>query len=704
MYGAAQDDRMWSMQYGLSGLQSYELIPKPDPDEIRQLDEEAATLKIETFAVNIVVNITPASSGQWDTIPGRGIVWRLGICSENAFSLSLRIDHFKMQKGMRLFVYNSRQTEMSGPFDNRNNGNFGVLPVRSLAGDTIILEWDIPTHLPPKEFFTITHVGYGYRQPELFSLLKAAASCNIDINCVEGNHWQREKRSVVKLEITKDNNRGISYCTGVLVNQASDSIRPYLLTANHCISSITEAINTVFIFGYERITCNGPIASVETIGGSTLLATKKELDFSLVELSQAATLLHNPYYAGWNTSTSAPASAVGIHHPQGDVKKISIEDDPLVNGTYVSSELNCDPNAHWRVLRWDKGTTERGSSGSPIFDPNHYVVGTLTGGDANCTNPVNDYYAKFALQWDKYNTDSSLYLKCWLNPDDKPITSLDGYDPFAGFNGECDTIGHIGNNEQITLLPSMQWGYISGHNDKYWTGFAEKFENDTIVSIIGLVVDVAKVYSHNSIVDFTIWTGTDYPVTPVYRKQVIVTPEYENYAMHIYFDKAVQIRGNYFVGFTIDYNPVDTFAIYQSAERQYPGLSNMYIEDGGSWRSLLKDVPPLYSSLAIKVMGQFGRQQVQKDVAPEKQLKMLFEPFGNIVYIYANDFNESVIVDCFDASGKKMPVHEIGRSMAMLGENTYLQIEIDVNNLAYGMYIIRVRDSKHVQSGKFVKL
>ena len=64
---------------------------------------------------------------------------------------------------------------------------------------------------------------------------------------------------------------------------------------------------------------------------------------------------------------SAPTSSVGIHHPSGDIKKWSYDADASVSsewGGWGSSGTN----THWEVLDWDIGTTEGGSSGSPLFD------------------------------------------------------------------------------------------------------------------------------------------------------------------------------------------------------------------------------------------------------------------------------------------------------------------------------------------------
>ena len=58
----------------------------------------------------------------------------------------------------------------------------------------------------------------------------------------------------------------------------------------------------------------------------------------------------------------------------------SFEDDPTTTTSFGEISV---PGAgtHVRVEDWDLGTTEGGSSGSPLFDQNHRVIGQLHGGD-----------------------------------------------------------------------------------------------------------------------------------------------------------------------------------------------------------------------------------------------------------------------------------------------------------------------------------
>jgi len=731
----AQETGAWSLHFPLPELTAWMDFPEPVEKIAQVLEEEQnsqSLLKGWVYAVGIDVSINPLTSGQWDTIPGKGLVWRIGVHAENALSLNLFIENFKMQPGMALYVYDSLLENFAGPFDTRNNANGGVLPVQSLPGDRIIVEWNIPVDMRHEicdmryklcdSHFSVVNIGYGFRDMaangKIISLA-AAANCNVDVNCKTGNHWQREKRSVVRLETTIRTGTvtKTQYCTGTLVNQAvdADKKKPYILTANHCISTSDEARNTTFVFGYEKAYCDGsnPTSVPAGISGSNLVATKRELDFALLEMSRNATAAQRPFYAGWNASPEIPQGVTGIHHPQGDTKKISVANSPLETGTFEDKPQNlyCDKNAHWIVRRWDEGVTENGSSGSPIFDARHRIVGVLSGGAANCSNPVNDLYGKFSEQWNKY-TVAGENLKSWLDPENRGVTSIWGYDPLAPYEDRCDTLGNLGSNETKTLIESGIKGYLTSQNDRNWISFAEKIINDTVATVIGMEVHVANTFKSGSKVRFAVWRGGDFPVTALYATDTIVPTYYNNYPMHIYFNKTLKITGNYFIGYSLDNSdPADNFSVYQSALRPYAGISGMYIEErNGVWMSLDDYQPPFYTSLGIRAIGKFGKKTQSNILSTYRDLKILSQQGDNRVILLfdaeePSDLLQNVTIECYDTSGKRMlALNKPKGRMGMYVGKTYQQVEIDVINLPPGIYLVRAIDPKNKWTGKFVKL
>ncbi|PON13152.1 hypothetical protein C2W62_35890 [Candidatus Entotheonella serta] len=111
--------------------------------------------------------------------------------------------------------------------------------------------------------------------------------------------------------------------------------------------------------------------------GATFLASEAGVDVALVELDSQPDPAFQVYYTGWDRSANIPAGSVAIHHPQGEEKAISFNDDALTIG---DSCILANPtgNTHWFVDNWEMGTTEPGSSGSRLWDPeSQLLIGTL---------------------------------------------------------------------------------------------------------------------------------------------------------------------------------------------------------------------------------------------------------------------------------------------------------------------------------------
>ena len=200
-----------------------------------------------------------------------------------------------------------------------------------------------------------------------------------------------------------------------MINNTANDGTPYFLTANHCIGTP----NTwVYYFNHESSTCAGSTGPTnQSVSGGTLLVQNGGSDFALIQLSTTPPASFNVEYAGWDNSGATPSSAVGIHHPSGDVKKICFQDNaPILNNTGGA--------AVWWIDSWELGVTEPGSSGSPLFDQNHRIIGQLYGGAAACSGSTNngqyDYYGRFDVSW-------GLGASQYLDPLNTGVSVLDSY-------------------------------------------------------------------------------------------------------------------------------------------------------------------------------------------------------------------------------------------------------------------------------------
>ncbi len=445
------------------------------------IKQQEKTIGVNTKAVKYAheykVKYNTGNSGIWDILPDGRKVWRFAIQSKGAYSLGVRFSKYRLPKGAELFIYNSKN--YLGAFTEINNKPWETLVIQAFAGDRLIIEYVEPKNTEFKGKIEIGGILHDYKNILRYIAdiipndLGDSGNCNVDINCDVGADWQIEKRAVCKVL-----SNGF-YGSGVLLNNSNFDGIPYFLTAFHFISTLEEAHGAVFYFNFENTGCKTFDAkSNQTISGAELKALsllrqtekglKPHLDFSLLKMSSQPPAAYNAYYAGWDCSGKTPISTITIHHPQGDAKKISIDNDAPETGTYQDGAYQFDDNAHWVILRWDLGTTEGGSSGAPLFDENHKVIGDLTGGNASCGNPVNDFYSKLSAAWDKFPGKEN-QLKYWLNPKNITDKTLNGFDPNAEFYANFS----LSKREVCVNVPVNIVNLSSGDVKRYVWDFGE---------------------------------------------------------------------------------------------------------------------------------------------------------------------------------------------------------------------------------------
>ncbi|MCD6565022.1 MAG: trypsin-like peptidase domain-containing protein [Bacteroidales bacterium] len=438
-------------------------LPGVNRDKLISIEEQERLItgkKSLRFGKIIPVSLGIDNAGVFQSFEGCQ-VWRIGLWSPDARGLGLIFDRFDLDDGEKVFIYSPDKKQVLGAFTGGNMNKNKTLAIRPLPNDSIIIEFQFKENR--ENSLHIGSVVYDYRGINRIINSKdewynTSGPCNVDINCPEGQDWQSEKNAVCREFIYKADHGYSELCTGVLISNTSETDTPYLLTSNHCIEDTSHAENTIFVFQYESPECDGPDGSVaKSISGSELKATSENLDFTLVELNEIPPITYNPIYAGWSNLDIPPENSVTIHHPNGDVKKISVDNDPAV----VTSYSTFDENAFWNILQWDVGTTEAGSSGAPLFDQDHKVVGVLSGGDAHCGNSVNDYFLRLTDAWDDYSS-SGEQLKYWLDPENSGATSVNHRDPYLAVE--------INNYSDIVVYPNPASGLVSFIQNKFSPG------------------------------------------------------------------------------------------------------------------------------------------------------------------------------------------------------------------------------------------
>jgi hypothetical protein len=435
---AADDERFPpSLLERVQALGSVELMTMPGIDLDRVLAEDAKREESglpPRFAIPLPASLDPAHRGTWETLADGSMLWRLRLASAQALSLNLGFTRFHLPPTAVLWLASPDYVQLVGPFTDRDNDAHRQLWTPVVLGEEVVVELRIePRFLPylELEIGSVNHgyTGFGYPRGE------KSGSCNLDVVCsaVDGypqvDAWRDQIRSVAVISTG-----GSTFCTGFLVNNTAQDLKGYFQTANHCGINSGNAASLVTYWNYENSTCrppgspasggagDGSMSQFNT--GSTFRASSASSDFTLVELDDPPLPAADTYWAGWNRVAGDFASAVGIHHPNTDEKRISFEDHATQTTSYMGTTTPGD-GTHLRIVDWDVGTTEGGSSGSPVFDPNRRVVGQLHGGYAACGNDESDWYGRVSTSWAGGGTNATR-LSNWLDPGATGATTLDG--------------------------------------------------------------------------------------------------------------------------------------------------------------------------------------------------------------------------------------------------------------------------------------
>jgi lysyl endopeptidase len=640
------------------------------------------------FAVPMPVSLNPENSGCIYNNKDES-VWVLGIRSKEAKSLNLILEPYNLPEGAYIYIYDSSKKTVRGAFTDKNNSVSGVLPTMPVPGSELILEYHIPAGTKWSNTLGISQISHDF-----IGLLesdgvkdgryKLSQACNSDINCTAGDQYSVEKRSVCRLIV-----RGIELCTGVLLNNTNQQNRPFLLTAQHCIVDQNDADKSIFVFGYESPWCSGPDGSVShSLSGSELMSTNTEIDFSLVELKTFPPMVYKPYLAGWDVSGSIPSYTATIHHPMGDVKKISIDNDPPVTGTFT----NMPSNSFWKIVQWDAGTTEGGSSGAPLFDQNKRVAGILTGGEAVCGRSVNDYFAKLSVI---YNLSSVIYqqLKGWIDPAVSGVKQLNGRDPYTSNWLTSDTLSNIEATEKvISTIYSLPWqGYLTGYNTDSIIMYAEYFKNITGHEISEVWLNISKansVATTDSVRVFVMGDGPS-PGTVLGSQKIYIREAKDSFRLRLDFNNTVPVTGNFYIAWRIYYtnkaiSETRQFALYHSPDRLLPEKNSAWFNDGSTWKPFVQHpFAPMSVSLDVRVITVASSvvNHIPNTKSSDRVFLIYPNPASDQVIISSKNALANIGYRIMDIAGNVLQVSKIAYSFP--GEAV-----LNVSNIKKGFYLL----------------
>jgi len=428
------------------------------------------------YRVGVAEKVTLSSdnSGVWSTLANRNRKWELIIDYKGAESISFIFSQFKLSKNASFWVEDLNGKKVSVIFTDNDHLEDFQQNIAFCKGDYLKLNLVEEVYSNPSEI-VLDRVFYNYRSTVKSSeKINESASCQVNVNCSEGDNYQDEKKGVARVYVIEGNSGG--FCSGSLVNNQAKNCKPLFLTALHCGESTSNSDMKLwqFHFNYEAVNCSNPstVGTLENnyVTGCVRLADAADgggntgSDFMLVQLGtlQNETSTINKlkganfqaYWNGWDANNSVSSNGTGIHHPSGDIKKISTYTTSVYSDSYGGNVSNTHWTLSWAATQNGHGVTEGGSSGSPLFkynNGNSRIIGTLTGGASYCSAPNDvDTYGKMSYHWASNGSTTNKKVSTYLDPQSTGLKTLDGS------SNPCSlaSIEQIQITNQFTVYPN----------------------------------------------------------------------------------------------------------------------------------------------------------------------------------------------------------------------------------------------------------
>lgn len=661
------------------------------------------------FAYKFMTNFTPENSGNWFTQADGTRVWRLGIRSAGAYSINVLFSEYEIPEGAQLFLYNSDQTHILGAFNHLNNSELGRLPVSPVQGDELIIEYQEPANVPFHGRLKVGEVNHDYRNlrgHEPIGHSPIYHWCIKPLACFQNNtdKYNEIGRSSVLIIVN-----GQNACSGTLINNTSNDGKPYLLTASHCLNDQFAiknpdyemiAGNIVTFFNYESPLCDPVMKGTEemSMASTHFRATNESTDMALLELTEIPPVYYQPYYAGWNAKDLGSAPYVGIHHPDGSVKRLNTTDQVELT-TYPYTD-NFIKNGHWHIKEWTDGCTRPGSSGSGLFDNNNQIIGGLSGGISSCPSPYDDFYFALSQSWD-VSPDADKQLKAWLDQaGTNTVRTCKGLDPYSAT--PCIRLSNVkesGKAEHVeaTPLPSPGTGPAFGNNSLNMNEFAEAYKITGEAKIYGTyIVNPAITKDKEIDVEITVYSGSGKPETLLHTesfKPSFVTtnnnidfidsikPLNRDQETFITFSEPVDVSGDFFIGYKIKTAATSTSFSAYNLPKGETSKNTTWINYKGQWiEASAHPASPMSTSLFIDPVIQYNMASANTPIDNNDPIRIFTETVSETIHVLLPATIREARYSIISMNG-----NTVQSGIVRSGQNT-----IPVTGATSGIYLIQI--------------
>ncbi len=632
-----------AVTFGVQATEWYEL-PATDVlnEKHKALDAPNGLIKVAaaTMIKDININNGVQKQGRWRQLDHSTWEWSLSLKSEHATSLNVGFSQVFLPSSAQLTIRNDWGD--SSHFGGKDNKQHGFLWSGNIPGPEAHISLKVHAKDKPFTRLHLSQVARGFVTVDKYSFVKSG-SCNVDVVCSDGDGWEAEINSVGRY--TFQTPQGGFLCTGQLIQNTAQDGTPYFLTADHCgysdgsgQVSLTQRQNVAasieMIWNYQSQTCRAPGSSqsgnpVSTSGfnqrqsGATYVASNPFTDFALVRLDATPPSSFGVEYTGWDRTGDVPAGVTAIHHPSGHAKRISHELESPVVSSYLSA-ASPGNGSHWQVIDWDTGTTEGGSSGSGLWNPDHLLIGQLHGGHAACGNDLSDWYGRFSVSWDHGNDDQSR-LSDWLDPNNTGQLTLQGSSGCDAPSVSIDVAGDAKAGAAMVLTAQ-----VSGGAGGYQFAWDSNGDGITDGQTESLQVTYNQTFTGNVTVQVTDMTGC---IGNASQALVIQAPEISVANVQNVRSELLQVCGN----------------------------GDNQIDPGERWRTLLH----FENTGNAAATDAYAALSKSRD---EGGINGISDQFGNVASACAKDFidiSSSGQMINWNAGGNQYPAHDEGATASI---------------------------------------
>jgi hypothetical protein len=434
-----------------------------------------------------------------DTADGRK-VWRFRVEAANAMNINLAMD-WDVPPSTQMFLLNDRGEQRFHTFGFEDNQDHGELWTPPVGGSFVELyaEVDADEIDAFLDGVSIFKVNLGFAR---FGEAAGAAvdagdrsdSCHVDVNCPQGDAWTDQINGTGIL-----GSGGFTFCSGSLVNNTAEDGTPLLLSAFHCFGNDASQPGNVpslfVVWNFQNSVCRTPGSPSSggngngdfndaTTGGAVIRARISTADVVVYELNNVPSVSFNVPYLGWDRRNVSPGPTISTHHPSGDEKRISID-----NQTPFQTNINFFDQANIRTwaTQFDQGGTEGGSSGGPLFNQsNGRVIAVLSGGingEPACF-PATQFYGRLDYAWTRGTPQTvGQVLDPVGNGSAQTLDLLGGGDePPGAFGAVFPTAGETG----VSTTATFDWDTSPFASTYDLTISEDSAGNDVVFSISGL--------------------------------------------------------------------------------------------------------------------------------------------------------------------------------------------------------------------------